>query len=112
MAGLKVSLFTLIVLFIYVGLIHTSSVNTCGNLGTASPLLSEECTGVKYQNGTCCFVENSANNVTYCVLLLGTPRSDSLKNFDSEINIPSVSVDCHSEFLTATLFLIILALFL
>jgi hypothetical protein len=112
MSSLKLFLFTLFVLFICIGLIHGNSINTCGNLGTASPLLAEECTGAKYQNGTCCFVENAANNVSYCVLLLGTPRNDAIENFQTEINIPSISVDCHSEFLTASLFLFILAMFL
>lgn len=112
MVSLKVSFITLFVIFISVGVIYASSVNTCGNLGTASPVLAQECTGVKYQNGTCCYVENASKNINYCVLLLGTPKKDAINNFQSEINTPGITVDCHSEFLTYSMLFLILALFL
>ena len=107
MISLKFAIFKFCVLLISVGMIYGSTQNTCGNLGTASPQLPAECTGVSYKNGTCCYVENSANNVRYCVLLLGTAREEAINNFESAVNIPSISVNCHSEFLALSFFLII-----
>ena len=107
MTSFKVATFTFFVIFMCVMMTNGSSVNTCGNIGSASPQLAEECTGVTYKNGTCCYVKNSVNNVSYCVLLLGTPRTEAINNFESKINITGISVDCHSEFLTLSVFLII-----
>ena len=107
MTSLNIKTFSFFLLFICVAMVYGSTVNTCGNLETASPQLPEECTGVSHKNGTCCYVENSANNIKYCVLLLGTPREEAIDNFKSEINISTISVNCQSEFLTLSIFWIL-----
>lgn len=78
-------------------------VNTCGNVGNLEPQLAEECTGVSYKDGTCCFVHNTQNDIKYCVFLLGSLREQSIQNFYNEIDNENIKVDCNSRFISISM---------
>ena len=84
-------------------------VNTCGNIQSdLEPQLAQECTGVTYKNGTCCFVQNMKKDIRYCVLLLGSLKEEAIRNFYNDFNINYVTVNCNSNYLSFSAILIMI----
>jgi hypothetical protein len=74
-----------------------NATNTCSNLGNIQPNNSLACTSVQYSDGSCCYVNNKAKNISYCVYLKGTVHNESLALFKYEFKNETINVECGAK---------------
>jgi hypothetical protein len=109
MTNSKFLIFLSLVLFsLLVNTSATDVFNTCGNTDVFPPRIHKECTGISIKDGKCCYVRDVEQDISYCVLLYGNPREEALKRFSKELGGDTIIINCHSEYLTISMILLLI----
>jgi len=109
MTNSKFLILICIVFFCFIEITSSADVfNSCGNTDVFPPRIHKECTGVSTKKGKCCYVRDVEQDISYCILLLGTPREEALKRFSEELEGDTIIINCRSEYLTLSMILLLI----